>query len=124
MYAIRSYYVDAGPLQTVREGELVTMDVTGETSNGKPISYSWAQLLGTSVTLDSYVGDQVHFTAPDLIDDSNPELLSFQVTGYSEGNGWASDIALVKVIPFNGVITSYSIHYTKLYDNSYICSAC
>jgi len=94
--------IDAGPLQTVREGELVTMDVTGETSNGKPISYSWAQLLGTSVTLDSYVGDQVHFTAPDLIDDSNPELLSFQVTGYSEGNGWASDIALVKVIPFNG----------------------
>ena len=45
--------IDAGPLQTVREGELVTMDVTGETSNGKPISYSWAQLLGTSVTLDS-----------------------------------------------------------------------
>ena len=94
--------IDAGPLQTVREGEHVTMDVTGETSNGKPISYSWAQLLGTSVTLDSYVGDQVHFIAPDLEDDNNPELLSFQVTGYSEGNGWASDIAMVKVIPFNG----------------------
>jgi len=93
--------IDAGPLQTVREGELVTMDVTGETSNGKPIRYSWAQLLGTSVSLNSYVGDQVQFTAPDL-DDDTPELLSFQVTGYSEGNGWASDIAMVKVIPFNG----------------------
>jgi len=93
--------IDAGPLQTVREGELVTMDVTGETSNGAPIRYSWAQLLGTTVSLDSYVGDQVHFTAPDLTDDT-PELLSFQVTGYSEGNGWASDIAMVKVIPFNG----------------------
>lgn len=93
--------IDAGPLQTVREGELVTMDVTGETSNGAPIRYSWAQLLGTDVTLDSYVGDQVQFTAPDLKDNS-PELLSFQVSGYSEGNGWASDIAMVKVIPFNG----------------------
>jgi len=93
--------IDAGPLQTVREGELVTMDVTGETSNGQPIRYSWAQLLGTSVTLDSYVGDQVQFIAPDL-DNDTPELLSFQVTGYSEGNGWASDIAMVKVLPFNG----------------------
>lgn len=93
--------IDAGPLQTVREGELVTMDVTGETSNGQPIRYSWAQLLGTSVTLDSYVGDQVQFIAPDLENDT-PELLSFQVTGYSEGNGWASDIAMVKVLPFNG----------------------
>ena len=93
--------IDAGPLQTVREGELVTMDVTGETSNGQPIRYSWAQLLGTSVTLDSYVGEQVQFIAPDLENDT-PELLSFQVTGYSEGNGWASDIAMVKVLPFNG----------------------
>ena len=93
--------IDAGPLQTVREGETVTMDVTGETSNGKPISYSWAQLIGTSVSLNTYVGDQVQFTAPD-IGGENSELLSFQVTGYSEGNGWASDIAMVKVLPFNG----------------------
>ncbi|MDH3677707.1 MAG: peptidase [Nitrosopumilus sp.] len=93
--------IDAGPLQTVREGELVTMDVTGETSNGAPIRYSWAQLIGSTVSLNSYVGDNVQFIAPDLEDDQ-PELLSFQVTGYSEGNGWASDIAMVKVLPFNG----------------------
>ena len=93
--------IDAGPLQTVREGETVTLDVTGTTSNGAPIRYSWAQLLGTSVSLSSYVGDKVQFIAPDLLDDK-PELLSFQVTGYSEGNGWASDIALVRVLPFNG----------------------
>lgn len=93
--------IDAGPLQTVREGQTVTMDVTGETLNGKPISYSWAQLIGSPVSLSSYVGDEVRFVAPDL-DGENSELLSFQVTGYSEGNGWASDIALVKVLPFNG----------------------
>ena len=93
--------IDAGPLQTVREGETVTMDVTGTTSNGAPIRYSWAQLLGTAAPLNMYVGDRVQFIAPDLKDDA-PELLSFQVTGYSEGNGWASDIAMVRVLPFNG----------------------
>ena len=93
--------IDAGPIQTVREGESVTMDVTGQTSNGAPIRYSWAQLIGTSVSLDKYVGDKVQFIAPEIGDVSS-ELLSFQVTGYSEGNGWASDIAMVKVLPFNG----------------------
>ena len=97
----RNISIDAGPLQTVREGETVTLDVTGTTANGAPIRYSWAQLLGTPVSLNSYVGDRVQFIAPDLVDET-PELLSFQVTGYSEGNGWASDIALVRVLPFNG----------------------
>jgi len=93
--------IDAGPLQTVREGETVTMDVTGETLNGKPISYSWVQLIGSPVSLSTFVGDQVRFIAPDL-EGVNSELLSFQVTGYSAGNGWASDIAMVRVLPFNG----------------------
>lgn len=93
--------IDAGPLQTVREGETVTLDVTGETKTGKPITYSWVQLIGPSVMLSSYVGDEVQFIAPDLENDV-PELLSFQVVGYSEGSGWASDIAMVRVLPFNG----------------------
>lgn len=97
--------IDAGPLQTVREGDTVTLNVTGETSNGAPIRYSWAQLLGTPASLNSYVGDNVQFIAPDLADEQ-PELLSFQVVGYSEGNGWASDIALVRVLPFNGPPTA------------------
>ena len=29
-------------------------------------------------------------------------------------NGWLADLA----VEYKGVITSYSIHYTKLYDNS------
>ena len=93
--------IDAGPIQTVREGESVTMDVTGETSDGTPIRYSWAQLIGTPVALNNYVGEEVQFIAPEIGDVSS-ELLSFQVTGYSEGNGWASDIAMVRVLPFNG----------------------
>ena len=93
--------IDAGPIQTVREGDAVSMDVTGETSNGKPISYSWAQLIGSPVSLNTYVGDNTQFIAPEIGDVSS-ELLSFQVTGYSEGNGWASDIAMVRVLPFDG----------------------
>ncbi|MCH7758144.1 MAG: peptidase [Thaumarchaeota archaeon] len=103
-YAIlknRLISIDAGPLQTVREGETVTMDVTGETSNRQPIRYSWAQLIGPPVSLSNYVGDKVRFIAPDL-EGENSELLSFQVTGYSKGNGWASDLAMVRVLPFNG----------------------
>jgi chitinase len=97
--------IDAGPIQTVREGETVKMDVTGETLSGKPISYSWAQLIGSSVSLNTYVGDQVQFTAPEIGDVSS-ELLSFQVTGYSEGAGWASDLAMVRVLPFDGPPTA------------------
>ena len=93
--------IDAGPLQTVKEGELVTLDVTGTTSNGQPISYTWAQILGTSVVLNGFNSENPTFIAPEL-PDVNEMLLSFQVTGYSQGNGWANDLALVKVVPSNG----------------------
>ena len=97
--------IEAGPLQTVREGETVNLDVTGETKTGKPISYSWVQLIGTPVKLSSFVGDNVQFIAPELPNET-PELLSFQVVGYSEGSGYASDIAMVRVLPFNGPPTA------------------
>jgi len=92
--------VQAGPIQTVTEGERVTLSATGQTLDGKPISYTWVQLLGTSVSLSSFNGAQVEFTAPEVGDFE--ELLSFQVTGYSPGNGWASALALVRVLPSNG----------------------
>jgi hypothetical protein len=91
--------IKASPLQTVTEGERVTLSATGTTSNGQPIRYSWVQLLGTPVTLSSFTGDTVQFTAPEVGD--NDEMLSFQVTGYSPGNGWANALALVRVMPSN-----------------------
>ena len=95
----RSISIEAGPIQTVTEGQTVSLDVTGNTLNGKPITYLWVQFIGTPVTLSSFSGNHVEFTAPDVGD--NEELLSFHVTGYSEGNGYANDMALVKVIPLN-----------------------
>jgi len=92
--------VSAGPLQTVTEGETVTLSATGKTLDGKPISYSWVQLIGIPVTLSSFNGQEVQFIAPEVGD--TEKLLSFQVTGYSPGNGWANALALVKVLPSNG----------------------
>ncbi len=93
--------IAAGPMQIVQEGETVTLSATGQTANGQPISYSWVQLIGTGVQLDSYTGPSVQFTAPELPNDTEM-ILSFLVTGYSPGNGWANALALVKVIPSNG----------------------
>ena len=93
--------IQAGPMQIVEEGETVTLTATGKTANGLPINYSWVQLIGTGVQLNSYVGPSVEFIAPELPDDT-AMILSFQVTGYSPGNGWANALALVKVIPSNG----------------------
>jgi hypothetical protein len=96
-----SISIDAGPIQIVNEGQNVTLDVTGKTLNDQPISYTWYQVIGTPAKLSSFTGDEVQFVAPDIGD--NEELLSFHVTGYSPGLGWANDLALVKVIPSNGV---------------------
>ena len=90
----------AGPIQIVNEGQNVSLDVTGKTLNNQPISYTWIQVIGIPVNLSSSAGDHVEFVAPEIGD--NEELLSFHVTGYSEGLGWANDLALVKVIPTNG----------------------
>jgi len=92
--------VSAGPLQTVTEGDTVTLRATGQTLDGKPISYSWVQLIGVPATLSAFNGQEVQFVAPAV--GGTEKLLSFQVTGYSPGNGWANALALVKVIPSNG----------------------
>ncbi|NND86532.1 MAG: peptidase, partial [Nitrosopumilus sp.] len=91
--------IDAGPIQRVPEGQTVTLSVTGETLNKQPIRYSWVQMMGTQVNLSSFIGDEITFIAPEV--GVNEELLSFRVTGYSPGSGYANDLALVKVIPSN-----------------------
>ncbi|QDI88468.1 peptidase [Candidatus Nitrosopumilus sp. SW] len=92
--------VDVGPIQTVYEGDDVTLSATGKTLDGSDIRYTWVQLIGPSVTLSSYSGQEVSFIAPQVGD--TEKILSFQVTGYSPGNGWANALAMVKVLPSNG----------------------
>ncbi|AFS80992.1 peptidase, m36 (fungalysin) family protein [Candidatus Nitrosopumilus koreensis AR1] len=96
----RRITVDAGPLQTVYEGERVTLTATGQTVDGSDIRFSWVQLLGPSASISSFIGPEVEFIAPQVGD--TEKLLSFQVTGYSPGNGYANALAMVKVLPSNG----------------------
>jgi hypothetical protein len=93
------FSIEAGPIQTVHEGDSVVLSVTGKALNNNPISYTWVQFIGTPVKLSSFNGDNITFIAPEVGD--SEELMSFQVTGYASGSGWANDIALVKVLPSN-----------------------
>jgi len=91
--------IQTGPIQTVTEGDIVTMIVTGSTLDNSPIDYLWAQIIGPSVTLSSFNDDTVQFVAPEVGD--TEKLLSFNVSGHSPGNGWANALAMVKVLPSN-----------------------
>ena len=68
--------VDAGPDQTVNEGDMVTLAGSGSDADG-PVTLSWSQTGGTSVTLsDSTIGNPT-FTAPAV---SSNEVLTFRLT--------------------------------------------
>ena len=95
-----SLQVDAGPIQVVDEGTRVTLMGSGQEINNKPITFSWVQHLGPTVTLTSTNSPTPTFTAPN-IDGKQPIVLSFVLTGYVPGSGYAQDTAIVKVLPVN-----------------------
>ena len=95
-----SLMVDAGPIQVVDEGTSVTLFGSGQEINNEPITFSWVQHLGPTVTLTSTTNPTPTFTAPD-IDGKEPVVLSFVLTGYVPGSGYAQDTAIVKVLPVN-----------------------
>ncbi len=95
-----SIAVDAGPIQSVDEGSRVTLHGEGREIDNKPITYYWTQHLGPSVALSSTINPIPTFTAPN-IDNDKPVVLSFVLTGYVPGSGYAQDTAIVKVLPVN-----------------------
>ena len=92
--------VDAGPIQTVNEGSQVTLFGEGWEVDNKPITFSWVQSSGPIVALSSTVTAQPTFVAPN-IEGEQPIILSFVLTGYVSGSGYAQDMAIVKVLPVN-----------------------
>jgi hypothetical protein len=95
-----SITVDAGPIQLVDEGSRVTLHGDGWEIDNKPITYYWTQHLGPSVALSSTTNPIPTFTAPN-IDNDKPVVISFILTGYVPGSGYAQDTAIVKVLPVN-----------------------
>ena len=92
--------VNAGPIQTVNEGSQVTLFGEAWEVDNKPITFSWLQSTGPKLSLSSTVVAQPTFTAPS-IEDEQPVILSFVLTGYAAGSGYAQDMAIVKVLPVN-----------------------
>jgi len=91
--------IKATPTQIVYEGDVVTINVSGTTLNNAPITYTWNQVNTPMIDLDTKYGNSITFVAPEIGDDN--VLLTFRITGYSEGNGYAQATAFVNVLPSN-----------------------
>lgn len=77
---------DAGPVQTVQQGQKVTLD--GSASTGPVRGWAWAQTGGTGVTLANDTTATATFTAPNN-PGSTPLDLTFQLT-VDNGSGQTS----------------------------------
>lgn len=84
---------DAGPDQTVNEGDGVLLAGSGTDTDGSIASYAWVQSSGPTVSLSNSAIANPGFTAPDL---SAPAILVFQLT-VTDNRGAASPTDSVQI---------------------------
>lgn len=84
---------NAGSDQTVNEGDLVTLSGSGSDPDGDPMSFSWTQTRGPSVTLVNPNTATPSFRAPFV---NSATTLTFQVT-VSDGLASSTDTVVVAV---------------------------
>ncbi len=103
---------DAGPDQTVDEGDTVTLDGSNSSDpdeDGGIVSYLWTQTAGSDVTLSSAATVQPTFVAPKV--DSSGETLTFELKVTDSGGLY--DISEVNItITDNGITGFPDADYT------------
>ena len=91
---------NAGPDRNVNEGMTVTLSGANSTDpEGGVLTYSWAQVSGTVVTLSNPTAAQTTFVPPNV--SSNGETLGFQLTVTDSGGLQSADTCLVNVLWIN-----------------------
>ncbi|MBL9119504.1 MAG: hypothetical protein JNL80_06305 [Phycisphaerae bacterium] len=85
--------VDAGPDQTVDEGDTVTLGATATDPESQGLTYTWTQVSGPSVTLDDATSAAPSFTAPEGL--ANTSIV-FQCS-VSDGTNTSVDTITVDV---------------------------
>ncbi|MEM1335453.1 MAG: Ig-like domain-containing protein, partial [Actinomycetota bacterium] len=85
--------VDAGPFQSVDEGDAVSLTATGNDPDGDTLTYAWTQVGGPAVTVTGADGANASFTAPEGITNT---YLAFDVTA-SDGEHTVVDRVFVLV---------------------------
>jgi len=85
--------VDAGPFQSVNEGDAVTLGASGVDPEGEAITYTWTQVDGVSVTLDGTDTANPSFTAPEGVTNT---YVTFEVQG-SDGVNTVTDRIVVLI---------------------------
>lgn len=93
--------IDAGPSQTIFEGDLVTLDGSqSRDPEGTPLTFTWRQVAGPPVTLSDPMAVRPTFVAPAV--DPPGAILQFELRG-ADGQGLvATATAVVEVLNDDG----------------------
>lgn len=105
--------VDAGPNQTVHEGDSVVLIGSASDSDGAIVGTLWEQTAGPNVSLSGESTNHAIFIAPEV---SSQTELRFRLTVLDNCGGSASDSVLVTVSPIALPVPEGAIAVEKIAD--------